>query len=173
VGLNNPNDVNLYQLFLTQGVPFRAITVNGSQVDTQLFLFDGSGLGLASNDDSANTQQSTVPSNFFIPPASNTYYLSISSYNNNPRSSQGYIFAGLLGSPTGSGSQFPLSEWDSNAGSGGGSYTITLATQTPLQVQPGRTLALVGGNIIINQARLQAPGGESSWEASLVQESSG
>jgi filamentous hemagglutinin family protein len=159
--LNNPNDVDLYQLTLRQGVPFRASTVNGSRVDTQLFLFDGRGLGLASNDDdySAPTQQSTIGSNFFIPPASGTYYLGISSYNNNPRSSQGYIFAGLLGRPRGPGAQFPLSEWDSNTGSGGGSYTITLATQTPLQVQPGRTLALVGGNIMLNQARLEAPGG--------------
>ena len=156
--LDNINDVDLYQLFLTEGVPFRASTVNGSQVDTQLFLFDGSGLGLASNDDTA-TQQSTVPLEFFIPPASGTYHLGISSYNNNPRSSQGDIFAGLSGRPMGPGSQFPLSEWDSNAGSGGGPYTITLATQTPLQVQPGRTLALVGGNVIVNQARLEALGG--------------
>jgi filamentous hemagglutinin family protein len=157
--LDTANDVDLYQLGLRQGVPFKASTVNGSQVDTQLFLFDGSGLGLASNDDSANTLQSTVPLESFIPPASGTYYLGISSYDNDPRSAQGDIFAGFLGRPRGPGSQLPLSEWDSNAGSGGGPYTITLATQTPLQVQPGRTLALVGGNVIVNQARLEAPGG--------------
>ncbi|CAA9356016.1 Putative hemagglutinin-related protein, partial [uncultured Leptolyngbya sp.] len=159
--LDSTNDVDLYQLFLTEGVPFRASTLNGSQVDTQLFLFDGRGLGLASNDDSANTQQSTLPLNEpFLPPASGTYHLGISSYDNDPRSAQGRIFAGLLGRPRGPGAQLPLSAWDSNAGSGGGPYTITLATQTSLQVQPGRTLALVGGNVIVNQARLEAPGGQ-------------
>jgi filamentous hemagglutinin family protein len=159
--LDSASDVDLYQLTLRQGVPFRASTLNGSQVDTQLFLFDSRGLGLASNDDdySAHTQQSTIGSNFFIPAASGTYYLGISSADNDPRSSQGEIFAGLLGRPRGPGSQLPLSEWNGNADSGGGSYTITLATQTPLQVQPGRTLALVGGNVMVNQARLEALGG--------------
>jgi filamentous hemagglutinin family protein len=163
--LDNPNDVDLYQLYLEQGIPFRATTVNGSQVDTQLFLFDGNGLGLATNNNSFNGfdssyTQSTIPSEkgHFIPAVSGTYYLGISSYKNNPRSSQDYIFEiGLdsLVSP-----QFPLSEWDSNAGTDSGPYTIALHTQTPiLRVQPGRTLALIGGNISLQSGYFQASGG--------------
>jgi filamentous hemagglutinin family protein len=159
--LDSGSDVDLYQLRLKQGVPFRATTVNGSQVDTELFLFDGKGLGLASNDDSAYTRQSSVPLNEpFIPAASGTYYLGLSSYNNKPLSPQGYIFDASE-EPNGPGSQLPLSQWDGNtAYRSGGPYRITLNnTQTPLQVQPGRTLALVGGNVIIQGASLQAVGG--------------
>jgi filamentous hemagglutinin family protein len=161
--LDNANDIDLYQLFLTEGVPFTASTVNGSEVDTQLFLFDGSGLGLESNDDtvSSNTilSQSTVPvGRPFTPAVSGTYYLGISSYDNDPRSPQGYIFGASSGS-NGPGSGLPLSEWDASYGSDSGTYTITLAPQASIQVQPGKTLALVGGNVTIQESNLQAPGG--------------
>ena len=161
--LDNANDIDLYQLFLTEGVPFTASTVNGSEVDTQLFLFDGSGLGLESNDDtvSSNTilSQSTVPvGRPFTPAVSGTYYLGISSYDNDPRSPQGYIFGASSGSK-GPGSGLPLNEWDANNGSDSGTYTITLAPQASIQVQPGKTLALVGGNVTIQESNLQAPGG--------------
>ncbi len=165
--LDNDNDVDLYQLFLTEGQPFTASTVDGTEVDTQLFLFDGSGLGLSSNDDSADTFQSTVPLNEpFTPAASGTYYLGISSFDNDPLSSQGYIF-GALGEPTGPGAELLLSEWDANNGSDSGAYTITLNPQPNLpmppreglQVQPGKTLALVGGNVTIQGGNLQAPSG--------------
>jgi filamentous hemagglutinin family protein len=48
---------------------------------------------------------------------------------------------------------------DANNGSDSGTYTITLSPQAPLQVQPGKTLALVGGNVTIQESNLQAPGG--------------
>jgi len=168
--LDNDNDVDLYQLFLTEGQPFTANTVDGTEVDTQLFLFDGSGLGLSSNDDTASTLlQSTVPLNEpFTPAASGTYYLGISSYDNDPLSSQGYIF-GASGEPTGPGAGLPLSDWDANYGLDSGAYTIMLNLQPDtsipippregLQVQPGRTLALVGGNVTIQGGNLQALGG--------------
>jgi hypothetical protein len=161
--LDNANDVDLYQLFLTEGQAFTASTVNGSELDTQLFLFDGSGLGLSGNDDTylsnAILRQSTVPVSVpFTPAASGTYYLGISSYDNDSRSPQGYIF-GASDKPNGSGSGLPLSEWDTNNGSDSGTYRITLNPQAPLQVQPGKTLALVGGNVTIQESNLQAPGG--------------
>ncbi|MBW4442027.1 MAG: filamentous hemagglutinin N-terminal domain-containing protein [Plectolyngbya sp. WJT66-NPBG17] len=156
--LDNPNDVDLYQLTLTQGVPFRATTVNGSQLNTQLFLFDSNGFGLFNSDNSPVTSQRSVPSlpayKPIIPTDSGTYYLGISSYPNEPLSSQGPIFAFPASTPT----QLPLSRWN-NAGTDRGSYTIVLNTQTPLQVQLGRTLALVGGNINLQNGYLQAPGG--------------
>jgi filamentous hemagglutinin family protein len=157
--LDNNNDVDLYQLYLTEGVPFRASTVKGPGTDTQLFLFDNRGLGLTSNDDSANTSQSTVPLNEpFIPAASGIYYLGISPYNIDPRSPQGSIF-GSSGDPDGLGAGLPLSGWNGRNFSGYGPYTITLTPQPYFQVQPGRTLALVGGNVTIQRSNLQALGG--------------
>jgi len=120
--------------------------------------------------------QSTVPLNEpFTPATSGTYYLGISSYNNDPLSSQGYIF-GASGEPTGTGAGLPISQWDTINAFGGGAYTITLNPQPDsptlnpqpnppslpretLQVQPGKTLALVGGNVTIQGGNLQAPGG--------------
>ncbi|GAA6616905.1 filamentous hemagglutinin N-terminal domain-containing protein [Scytonema sp. NUACC26] len=160
----NGDDVDLYKVTLTKGVPFTATTVNGTKLplDTQLFLFNGSGLGLSSNDDTADAVllRSTVPLNQpFIPAASGIYYLGISLVPNNPLSPQGYIF-GSSGAPNGSGSELPLSGWDAkNNLSGSASYTITLNPHTPLQVQPGKTLALVGGNVTIQGSNLQAPNG--------------
>jgi filamentous hemagglutinin family protein len=159
---DNANDVDLYQVYLKQGVPFQASTVGSTNLDTQLFLFDGRGVGLSSNDDiiDAVVQQSTVPLNKpFTPAASGIYYLGISLFPNNSLSPQGYIF-GASGEPNGPGSGLPLSGWDANPnGSGSGTYTITLTPQPSLQVQPGKTLALVGGNVTIERSSLQALGG--------------
>ncbi|OKH54458.1 hypothetical protein NIES2130_28345 [Scytonema sp. HK-05] len=160
--IDNANDVDLYQVYLKQGVPFQASTVGSTNLNTQLFLFDGRGVGLSSNDDiiDGNVQQSTVPLNKpFTSAASGIYYLGISLFPNNPLSPQGYIF-GASGEPNGPGSGLPLSGWDANPnGSGSGTYTITLTPQPSLQVQPGKTLALVGGNVTIERSSLQALGG--------------
>ncbi len=70
--LSEGNDVDLYQIYLPGNQPFQATTVGGSVVDTQLFLFDGSGRGLYTNDDSAGTLASTMPTSPFTPSASGT-----------------------------------------------------------------------------------------------------
>ncbi|MEH2071563.1 MAG: filamentous hemagglutinin N-terminal domain-containing protein [Nostoc sp.] len=167
--LDNDNDIDLYQLFLRAGQKFTATTVGGSEVDTQLFLFDGNGLGLVMNDDddSVNdeTRQSTLPlGESFIAPTSGKYYLGISSYANNPHSSKGAIFE--YDSPIGAGVEFPITGWDENYGSASGAYTITLTNQispTPsslFQVPQGRTLALIGGKVTVNGKQAIAPNGQ-------------
>ncbi|MBE9002072.1 filamentous hemagglutinin N-terminal domain-containing protein [Nostoc sp. LEGE 12447] len=165
--LDNENDVDLYQLFLPGGQAFTASTVGGTDVDTQLFLFDSNGLGLFTNDDSVG-RQSTIPLQpfSFTPGISGIYYLGISSYDNKPRSSQGNIFPAWteLIAP---GRGLPLRGWDANSGTDNGTYTIAFNPQPyssiplsqSLQVQPGRTLALLGGNVRLEGGKLQAPGG--------------
>ncbi|WP_322677276.1 MULTISPECIES: filamentous hemagglutinin N-terminal domain-containing protein [unclassified Nostoc] len=166
--LNNDNDIDLYQLFLRAGQKFTATTVGGTDIDTQLFLFDGNGLGLVMNDDdytvNDETRQSTLPlGEPFIAPISGKYYLGISSYENNPRSSKGAIFE--YDSPIGAGAEFPISGWDENLGSASGAYTITLTNQiaptpSPLfGVPQGRTLALIGGKVTVNGEEAIAPNG--------------
>ncbi len=163
--LADNNDVDLYQLFLTEGQAFTATTLGGSEVDTQLFLFDAGGLGVYGNDDTPGVYQSTVPVNQpFTATASGTYYLGISSYNNDPLSPLGEIFK-ASGQPTSDISGSPLIAWD-ESGFDSGAYTIAFAApQVPaasdggLQVQPGRTLALIGGNVSLDDGQLLAPGG--------------
>ena len=78
---------------LTGGGSFSATTVGGTSVDTQLFLFDGQGLGVYANDDSAGTRQSTLPADAPLTPAAGgQYLLAISPYNRDPQSPLGPIF---------------------------------------------------------------------------------
>jgi hypothetical protein len=124
------SDVDMYKVCLSGGGSFSATTVGGASFDTQLFLFDANGLGVYGNDDDIHIYgPSTLPSGHALTPAAaGTYYLAISSYNNDPVSGGGIIFPGgvleFVG-PTGPGGASPISGW-----TGGtldqGSYTITL-----------------------------------------------
>ena len=53
-----PTDQDLYRVCLAGGGTFSATTVGGTELDTQLFLFDADGLGVYGNDDSQATRQS-------------------------------------------------------------------------------------------------------------------
>ncbi|MEH2106127.1 two-partner secretion domain-containing protein [Nostoc sp.] len=164
--LNNDNDIDLYQLFLRNGQKLTATTVGGTEIDTQLFLFDGNGLGLVMNDDDYSagdeTRQSTLPlAGPFTAPRAGKYYLGISSFENSPLSSEGAIFED--GSPTGVGGGLTVSGWDKNLGSANGAYTVTLTNQigsSPFfQGQQGRTLALIGGKVTVDGGQAITPNG--------------
>ncbi|MDZ7969128.1 MAG: filamentous hemagglutinin N-terminal domain-containing protein [Nostoc sp. DedSLP03] len=161
--LNNLNDVDLYKVYLTGGQPFQATTIGTTNIDVQLFLFNAKGLGIYANDDAAGTRQSTVPVNQpFIPPASGFYYLGVDSCCRNPYSLSGQIF-NPLGNPVASVAGSPLSTWQDRSYDLG-AYNINLTNSQStnsagLFVQPGKTLALVGGNVLLEGATLKAPGG--------------
>ena len=55
------DDQDLYRICLEGGGSFSATTVGGTELDTQLFLFDAAGRGVYGNDDSQATRQSTLP----------------------------------------------------------------------------------------------------------------
>ncbi len=163
--LSDNSDVDLYQLFLTEGQPLSATTVGGTDVDTQLFLFDATGLGLHSNDDTGGTYQSTVPADQpFTPTVSGTYYLGISSYGNDPLSPLGNIFPNF-DEPNSPGAESPLSGWNGN-GEESGAYTINLINSnrstannsTGLQVPAGQSLLLVGGDVRLEGGQIVSPG---------------
>jgi hypothetical protein len=147
--LSENSDTDLYQIYLPEGTTITPSTVGGSEVDTQLFLFNQNGLGISSNDDSQDTSQSTLP----VVTQAGTYYVGISSYENMPLSMEGVIFG------EGAGANSPLSGWD-NAGSDSGSYTISLRSPSTsnLAISPGKTLALIGGNVRFEGGKLISPG---------------
>ncbi|HEY9637765.1 MAG TPA: filamentous hemagglutinin N-terminal domain-containing protein [Coleofasciculaceae cyanobacterium] len=160
--LSDVNDVDLYQIYLDRNTAFSASTVDGTAVDTQLFLFDARGLGIYTNDDRNGTVQSIIPPSGqpFSLTSSGIYYLGISSYNNQPYSAFGNIFGSDYA--TGPGAAAPLTGWD-NQGIERGAYTITLygaefVTPGRFQVQPGKTLALVGGQVSVEGTKLRVPG---------------
>jgi hypothetical protein len=113
--ISSDNDVDIFQISLA-GDSFSASTVGGASFDTQLFLFDSSGVLIAENDDSEGTLQSTISSSSL---AAGDYFLAISSFNNDP-SGTPPIFEGSGGS-TGSyridvtGVQAPLASYSLGA----------------------------------------------------------
>jgi hypothetical protein len=122
----NPSDVDLYRLCLPGGGSFSASTVGGSLVDTQLFLFDSSGLGVYGNDDDGSALQSTLPAGDpLTPQAAGEYYLAVAPYDRDPNSDTGPIFAsvGPLLAPTGVGAGGPVSGWSGRV-SGMGPYRV-------------------------------------------------
>ena len=131
--LSSAGDEDMYVICLTGNKTFSATTVNAASadLDTQLFLFNASGLGVYANDDSAGTLQSTLPANHALTPQSQgKYYLAISSYDNDPLSAGGRIFPsnpyfGRVVGPTGPGGSQRITAW-TNTGFASGAYTIRL-----------------------------------------------
>jgi filamentous hemagglutinin family protein len=159
-GLSEVNDVDLYRIYLRGGTTITPSTVGGTGIDTRLFLFDAEGLGISANEDSQGTFQSTLPE----VTQSGIYYLAIANFANAPLSAQGEIFAfnpntaqfeGL-----GIGGNSPLNNWDNNSFFGSGPYNLTLIKENTnaLQVKPGKTLALVGGNLIFDGGKIVSLG---------------
>ncbi len=166
-GTLTENDVDLYKIYLPGGESFQATTVRGTSVDTQLFLFDSNGKGLYSNDDYSGGFQSTIPQGeSFTPPASGIYYLGITSFGNNPTNASGeeINFSNSVNPSTDSNNQNILSGW-TESGLDNGNYIIRMGDAKSfdnegLQVKSGKTLALIGGNVTVNEGLLQAPGGK-------------
>ena len=130
-----PTDVDMYRLCLPGGGTFSASTLGGSEVDTQLFLFDANGLGVYGNDDTNGVRQSLLPAGHALTPqAPGSYNLAISPFNQEPRSEGGFVFPAVPGvfGATGTGGGQPVTHWFGRI-SDGGAYSIFLtgATCTP------------------------------------------
>lgn len=144
-------DADLFKIFLTGGQTFSATTISpdtfeipiddllGSPTeilaDPQLFLFDSTGRGVYSNDDTSFSSQSILPSGGFSPSNSGIYYLAISSFNYDPVGAGGKIFGaptkdGVWG-PTGPGGASPLSGFTGTSTTSG-RYAIALTGAQPV-----------------------------------------
>ena len=136
------NDVDLFQIDITGGGNFSATTVGGADFDTQLFLFDGDGFSVLENDDDGGLQ-STI-SDDFAPLTPGTYFLAISSFDNDP---------------TGS----PLDGFTGNGGSTG-NYTIDL---TGVEADSSEIEAVSAFSLGASPAALP-PGTAISFEDDLI-----
>ena len=124
-------DQDLYRVCLAGAGSFSATTVGGTELDTQLFLFDAAGHGVYGNDDSQATRQSTLPDlHELTPTAPGVYLLAVTPYNRDPRSAAGAIFgSGGVLAPSGPGAAQPLSGWTGRIGLPG-DYRIVLTGTT-------------------------------------------
>lgn len=129
--IDSTGDVDLYQIIVSGG-SFSATTTEASPpvLDTQLFLFDATGLGVFASDNAVGDPafKSTISGSL----TSGTYYVGVSNGGSftasDPQSAGGAIFnvptTGQTG-PNGPGAASPLSSWSTPAFPETGNYTIT------------------------------------------------
>lgn len=155
---NDPNDtgVDTYCITVTDWTGFSASLAGGASFDTQLFLFDINGMGIASNDDSSGVQ-SVLPAGNAIyagRSAPETVMIAVSGYNRDPSSAGGLIFpntfSGVFG-PTGPGGGSPVSSWGGNVATG--AYTLALTGATYCIPTPGAFALLGLGGLVAGRRR--------------------
>lgn len=129
--ISSSTDFDLFRFSITDTTVFSATTVGtgGTLSDTQLFLFNANGFGVAANDDSVGLR-STLPvgNALYATLLPGDYFLAIAGYDRDPVSIAGEIFpdtpfSGVNG-PTGPGGAFPIS--GSAGATGTGTYNIAL-----------------------------------------------
>ena len=120
---NIDGDADLFGFAFAGG--FFGVTTDSliTTFDTQLFLFDGTGAGILSNDDDSGLRSRIITSS---PLAPGNYFLGISSWNKEPLdASSALIFtdfiSGQNGPVPGSG---PLASWNGSGSSSIGQYEI-------------------------------------------------
>jgi hypothetical protein len=118
--LDELTEVDMFQIWIEDPLGFSAATVSSSLSvpDPQLFLFDGSGLGVFMNDDAdsgLSGSQSELPAGHPSgPPAAGLYYLAIGRFDNEPFSDSGRIFMDSIQTtgPADPGGQDPVTSWN-------------------------------------------------------------
>jgi hypothetical protein len=127
------SDADVYRIYICDPGQFTATTVNGTTVDTTLYLFGADGRGVTADDDDPATQvfQSTITgANVHAP---GIYYLAISEWGKRPTdASQQLIWQETVNgsyavehAPDGPGAANPIATWNFGLGSGG-PYAIFL-----------------------------------------------
>jgi hypothetical protein len=130
------NDADMFKINICDPANFSATTVGGAAFDTQLFLFDANGMGVAFNDDSAGFQ-STLTSTFTTSLPAGDFYLAISPYSKDAVDSDGdelWLDApfGVERAPDGPGAANPIAGWNNDNFNTGGAYSIAVTGVCPV-----------------------------------------
>lgn len=124
-------DVDLYSLDACEGRPVEISTVGLTSLDTQLFLFDASGLGVAMNDDDPRSTSVQSRLNFPAGTLSGRLYLAVTSYNLEPAGPDGEPIWNdapfrAQRTPDGPGAGSPVAQWLASGGFAG-DYAVALS----------------------------------------------
>ena len=130
-GTAGGGDEDMYKICITNPSAFSATTQAMANFDTQLFLFDSTGRGVYSNDDTSGIDfQSTLPAGHPLSPvAVGIYFLAIDDWDDEAQNAGGLIFGNgftTINGPTGLGGANPITSWDGITLDFFGSYTIVL-----------------------------------------------
>ncbi len=167
-GTAGGGDEDMYKICITSPSIFSATTVAMTTFDTQLFLFDSTGLGVYSNDDAAMIGAgSTLPAGDpNSPVAVGIYYLAVDDWNEEPLSVGGPIFAdvfNVVNGPTGPGGASPITSWDGNTLDIFGSYTIVLTGTSATS-----SCQIVGGSLTPIDTTMVLVAGAQSISAWMI-----
>jgi hypothetical protein len=140
-GLFDTNDADLYVVRVVDPANFLATTVGGTSLDTQIWLFDMSGMGIAFNDDAVGLQSRLQGSDVFTTGAftgstiasmlvaGQNYIVGVTRYNRDPvDSASAAIFANspFAGIHSRTATAGPLAGWVGNTAASSSVYTISL-----------------------------------------------
>ncbi|PQO35343.1 PEP-CTERM sorting domain-containing protein [Bremerella cremea] len=156
-------DVDLFKIYIEDFSIFSATTKNSAALDTDLFLFDSKGFGLASNGDNVFATPpelfATIPSDS-VSGSPGIYYIGIAFAGDYPKSVTGRIFPDLFDlsstgkvlGPISPGGNNPLSNWEYDGDPGRiplpASYEINLTgvnTVPDVVPEPGSSLLILTG----------------------------
>lgn len=145
---------DMYCIRIVNPTAFRATTVGGASMDTQLWLFSAGGLGVAFNDDSTGVQ-STLTGQFV--PAAGIYHIAITGYNRDAVDASGALLwnntpFGTERPADGPGAGNAIAGW---SGSGAtGDYVISLEGAEFCRVPAPGAMALLGlGGLVAARRR--------------------
>ncbi|MEZ5962983.1 MAG: hypothetical protein R3F56_03960 [Planctomycetota bacterium] len=166
------DDKDMYMIYITDTATFSATTTGGTTLDTQLFLFSLDGKGVSHNDDDPTTTglQSRVTGVFV--PAPGCYLLAVSTYNRDPQSGGGLIWANspfnVERQPDGPNAGGAVDSWTSQTTGSTGAYSIFLTgaayvPQNGVEIYPGVTSFTSRGNISVNAGEVLQGFHGSHW----------
>lgn len=149
------NDKDMFRICITDPSSFTATTVGGTTADTQMFLFNEAGLGVAFNDDQTGLQSGLT--NLFVT-TPGVYLLAVSTYNRDATSAGGLIWLNspfnTERAPDGPGAASPITGWTGESATAvtAAAYSIFLTgcsfcPVASFEIYPGVTSFTSRGNI--------------------------
>ena len=161
---NDPNGVDLYQLFIPDPSKFSASTDNFPStdlLDTWLYLFDENGMGIAASASSVggSFHASISEGSVLAPPGQ--YYLAVTRLDSAPQSATGPIFPDLVFAstngevvgPTGTGGNNPLASWTSLQFLDFENYQIDLTGAASAVPEPSAAMIWACGSLLFVSSR--------------------
>lgn len=146
------NDVDMFAINIVSPGSFSASTIGLTTMDTQLFLFDSTGMGVTMDDDDPSGVggfQSIITGVFVSAPG--LYYLAISNYNADPSSVGGLIWNNtpfdVERAPDGPGAGSPVISWSVSGGTVA-TYGIALTGAEYGAVPEPATFAVLGLGLV-------------------------
>jgi hypothetical protein len=130
-GVHDFDDTDMYEIEVANPGVFRATVSSDTDFDTQLFLFDEEGLGVAHHDDVSSTNRRSRLTNMFVQ-SPGRYYLAISAWNRDPAASLARFIwndapSQVERAPDGQGAGDRVENWLDPFGTDpGGAYTLQL-----------------------------------------------